>query len=653
MIKKTLAERSLPRQPVKGELSFINRMSSELASLSGLSKEWIQKVLLQTLPDQPIAGSDGAEPHPTALYLFKPCLFEAMRALSKDEVVEYFSSDLRELKKLEIAFDNMLDEIPFQKFEDFTHVMPAFEKYLKDEAASIIDFGQPSQPFKQSYWLQEIFTESRLPRIESRVLQASELRKLIGANWAHDRLESGNENSDQLLNQDALQSLLGNDWVKRQWHIREWFQETRGMMSIDDLRDRLSNRKNKVAVETRNFLSLPTKGITFPVPSDFLQRERAYRAALHQFSQKSLKTLIYAVDTDRPTNLMQECWGHLMSDLKSDHLELLLNRNFKALGIEEKIPEGVTYNYGSGLVTNILSAAGLVEELGKDDFLYSIHENLDPLIDRYRLDKKTVMPVDGSLFEAIYLCGESDVKAACTKYSSVAEKIREIERSVKKTMSRVLDLTVEQIRETRKRLVELDYFRLATGFDAGVMVSKSMTKPVPELTGGAFSSGYSEYRSKNSKFEIFKFSKEQRKAIAVLYRAYSSGYPEVKVSDLVQALYTQEKIQSLPRTDDGRYKWRLTHDFFNSKHDAVKFGFIQPGELRQDERTYKLSFEFEELDPEAILKKKKLKRDQYVESLNRTKSSNTDKPSKLKSAKKPSNEHLWRKKSVGKKGSPK
>jgi len=142
-----------------------------------------------------------------------------------------------------------------------------------------------------------------------------------------------------------------------------------------------------------------------------------------------------------------------------------------------------------------LSAAGLIIELGKDDFLFDIQAAQEPLIEKYQdHNTKYLRPIDASLYEAIYHCGDSDVRKACAEYNQVIHRIRKIEKSVQKTMETVLDLTIDRVRETRRRLTELEHYRLTTGFDAGIIVTEpkfSVAQP-KQLTAGAFSKDFSE-----------------------------------------------------------------------------------------------------------------------------------------------------------------
>lgn len=606
--KKITTTSNHKRSPHPFEVKFIQQMARLLSDESGFKKEWIEEVLIKTLPDRPIAN-EQIRPHVTALYLFKPCLLEAMRVLSEDEVRDYFNGDLQELGTLEDTYGKMIEEIPLQKFEDFTDVLPKFEEYMKAQAPSIIDTGRPSEPFIDSLWLQETFTESAIPVSELRVQRRVQLNHNLSATWkvlpgsSHD-----DENSDAVLSAESLINLMGNDAIKRIWDIREWFQETKGLVDIGVLRKRLTKMregKNSTPAVT-NYLQCPSAGLTVQLPPDFKQKEAAYRTALHQFASSSLRAMIQAIDNESPEELMKECWEILMEELNSDQIRLLLNHSFKALGLPGKIPEGVTYHYGPQLVHRILSAAGLFIEISKDDFLYDIQSALEPLIEIYQdPETKYLRPIDASLYEAIYHCGDSDVRNACAEYNRVINRIRKIEKSVQKTMETVLDLTIERVRETRRRLTELEHYRLTTGFDAGIIVTEpKFSRPQPkQLTAGAFSKDFSEYNSKDPALGKFRFSKGQRKAVQLLFRAWDEGDSAVPVPFLVQTLFSESKIASLPRTKDGRYKWRLTHDLFTSSHKAIKSGFIRPGPLKGDERTYMLDFSFED-SSEGLTEKK-------------------------------------------------
>ena len=71
--KKITTTSNNKRPPHPLEVNFIRQMANLVSKESGFKKEWIEEVLLKTLPDRQIAN-DKVQPHITALYLFKPCL---------------------------------------------------------------------------------------------------------------------------------------------------------------------------------------------------------------------------------------------------------------------------------------------------------------------------------------------------------------------------------------------------------------------------------------------------------------------------------------------------------------------------------------------------------------------------------------------------
>ena len=130
------------RTPSKAEKAFIEKMAKSLSSETGLSSAWISKILENTLPESGVVGlteNNKGSHRVTLLYQFKPCLFEAMRWLSKDEVRDLFSGDLNELGILETQYESVIDEIPFQDFGEMSEFFEAFKEYLEAEEASIIN----------------------------------------------------------------------------------------------------------------------------------------------------------------------------------------------------------------------------------------------------------------------------------------------------------------------------------------------------------------------------------------------------------------------------------------------------------------------------------------------------------------------------------
>lgn len=155
------------RSPSASEATYIDTMSKQLSEQSGLDHDWVKKTLYATLPED---GDDSkfifALHIPAAtLYRFKPCLFEAMRSLPTEDVLNLFSDDLEQLKIQEERFSTLLEEIPFVSFDSILPIVKEFGDYLEQETKSLIETGYPSRAFEKSFYLERTFLSSFSERL--------------------------------------------------------------------------------------------------------------------------------------------------------------------------------------------------------------------------------------------------------------------------------------------------------------------------------------------------------------------------------------------------------------------------------------------------------------------------------------------------------
>ena len=95
------------RKILPNELKYIEAMSDLLANESGMDKDWIKNVLLLTIPRSllPTHSEDYKKYPVRLLHQFRPCLFEAMKWMSREMVRELFSGDLSHLRKSTTEFE--------------------------------------------------------------------------------------------------------------------------------------------------------------------------------------------------------------------------------------------------------------------------------------------------------------------------------------------------------------------------------------------------------------------------------------------------------------------------------------------------------------------------------------------------------------------
>lgn len=636
-MKKRLTSDARTRMLTQDEAAFIKSASEALATESGFEKEWIEKKLISTLPS-PGIGFSYTQPPMLGLFLFKPSLFDAMKILSEDEVEKYFGDEFQKIIIREANYNAIINEVPFQSIEDVEGQLESFMEYLKKQSTSIIETGLVAEDFKESPWLQKIFTQPKPLRL-SRQAKAPLMDFLRKCPAQHPGLK----NSGSVLPTESLVELLGDASDAALNDISYWWAQPK---ELDILRDNLREalRASRDDQDSNSYLHR-RRGSTIIIPPGMSKKEETFRHLLLDFSIKCAESMKRAIESEH-TNLLDECWENLLSTLNGDQLLLLTNQSYRALGIKTE-PDGLTeYTYGPNFVSQIFRTAAIFDATMYDsEFLAGISDDLEEVIKASKIaGSRQIERIRPSFFEAIHLCGEDAVFHACDKYQKISRDIQKIEEKVKTILNKTSEISIARIRETKERIKTLTQYREMTGFDASMIVTKVERKPEPEMEFGAFSQGYLTYKSKNSKFtDLFKFSPRAAKAMAILHKAAQSGRPEVTVQELVDKIYTDEEKAELPRTKDSRYTWRITHDLLNTKDPAVKFGFIKSGKKNGFDRTYYMDVSFDDLSPEEILKNKASAAENKKAKAEREKKEKEARlQSKAKAATKPSKDHSFR-----------
>lgn len=529
------------RSPSLAEKDFIEKMAKLLATESGLSSAWISNVLKNTLPENEIVGLRKDSAPTVLLYQFTPCLFEAMRWLSKDEVKDLFSGDLNQLSLLEKEYDSIVDEIPFESFDEMSELFEEFKEYLEAEEPAIIDTGYPKKPFHKNLWLQDTFTESFVPRREKRYLldaQGEFLSTWISANADKKRLD---QFKDGILSEGFLAKQLGKKYRASSLEIKK---------GTAALRDRLKASLFSKAKENHPYenLVLQLKREKIKVPHGLLAVEKAYRVKLHDFSKKAFSLFIESYETDEPEKLLHKLWDLLSDTFNHKELDLLFNSNLVAFGILKPKSSQVTYKYGQKLIERVFHAASIIVHQSTDGFLNDIYSALDDVRDEFEDQKNGLIePITYSLYQAIYILGEDAVREACSKYYHTKKQLEHIRAGVKKSSKNALEVAFQKLRESRKAWAEQEFLRLSTGVEKPIPVrqqsSKVTTEAVNPISVGVFTEGYWEYHSCNPAYEgMFKFeSPLKRSALQKLHEAYQSTDPRVTVYDLLHFLYNAEE----------------------------------------------------------------------------------------------------------------
>jgi len=635
-MKKTLTSGTNAKSPTQEEKLFINSVSEDLATESGFEKEWIEKILAATLPTESV-GFQYANPSMLGLLLFKPSLFDAMKTLSEDEVERYFGAEFQKIVAREANYNTIISEVPFQSIEDVEDQLEGFVEYLNGQSDAIVKTGFPTDDFKESPWLQKIFTHPKPLRYSDRQVGLIDFIKKCSAQYLCF------ENPDAVLPTESLMELLGDAQDANLNDVNHWWNRPK---KLDILRNNLRNAlKNPTDDPDSNSYFRSNGSSKIKIPNDMPRKEETFRHLLLEFSIKCVESMKRAIESER-TNLLNECWEHLLSTLNGDQLLLLTNQSYRALGIKAEPDGNIEYIYGPTLVSQILRTAAIFDATMNDSgFLAGVYDDLEKVIKASKIaPSRQIERIRPSFFEAIQLCGEEAVFHACDQYRKISGDIQKIEDKIKKTLDKTSEISIARIRETKKQIDILAQYREMTGFDASMIVTKVEKKPEPKMEFGAFSRGYLTYKSKNPKFEkLFKFSPKAAKAMEILYKAAQSGRPEVTVQELVDKLYTDKEKATMPRTKDSRYTWRITHDLLNTADPAVKFGFIKAGSKIGFDRTYFMDVGFDDLSPEEILNNKASAIEAKKAEVERKKKENEARRARTQVVKKPENDHSFRK----------
>lgn len=619
---------SVGRKPLPHELEYVETMSKLLAEESGIKASWIKDILIKTIPNNLTVELLNSTPTPGQfLYQFRPCLFEAMKWLSKEQVIELFSGDLLQLKILEERYGSLLDEVPFVSFKELLPTAKEFQGYLEDEFQSMIDTGGPSKHFYKSYYLERTFLQTfrwRLLAIEStpesaylerrkqftaRMLSDSWLKKMLGPNFYLEFREVENKLYMLSPNFKTMFGDLVSDFHKE-------MSKDRSSESLLQLKKYLSDNKLKI-------------------PTNIEKRDEALRTSLHILSQDALKAFIKSHRNHELGTTLKKVW-ELICSMPYEQLDLIFNGNMSYLGIiEYDIDDPSLYTYGRNLIEKILIAAALEDESFRADFRSKIRDYLGAVIEDFS-DPETgeILPITYSVYQAIDLCGQNPVMSACGELTSAKMKLTDLHASLKKGTQRALKISFDRLKEIRREVAQIEFLRAAGDADAegGIVVGSVGSRPT--LERGFFSKDYGQYQSKNPAYPIFKFSGRteiKQKAIARLHRAYESAYPEVQITDLLDAMYGSRAFEVEKRKKNP---WKLEDVL---KRDPVmKYGMVRRGEPINNRATYRLDFSFEDYSPEEQL----LRIEKQKEEKEKRKAQAKVEKTKLKSQDKKS-PHSW------------
>jgi hypothetical protein len=599
------------REPLAHEIQYTNSMAKLLSEESGIDANWIKKILTKTLPEE-MKRADAIESDfcpARFLYDFKPCLFEAMKWLDKERVVDLFSGDLLQLRILEERYRSLLDEVQFVNFHKLLPTAKEFQTYLEDEFKSIISTGSPSKHFKKSYYLEDTFLQSFRPRFRNfeeypesvyidrqkqftdKSLSDDFLKKILGPNFYREFREL--EGNSYVLGQNYKTNFvdLVADFYKEVEKDRSSPQD-----SLIKLKKYLSENKLKV-------------------PANLEMRDEALRTSLHIFSQNALAAFIEAHRNHELGTILRKVW-ELICAMPYEQLDLIFNGNMSYLGIiGYDIDNPSLYIYGRNLIEKILIAAALEDaSIHEYDFRMKIFEHLEPIIEDF-VDPETgeIHSITYSLYQAIDLCGRESVMSACGKLAEVKNGLDDLRADIKKDTKNVLKISFDRLREIRREVAKIEHLRvMSMSHDGGITVQKPQERPV--LKEGTFSIDYKEYRSRNSAYKPFEFTTEFRQnAIKALYLAYESGVQGLTKAELINKIYSEERRNELHQRKKN--PWQLW-DLFKDHEPAVMYGFITTGEKKAGFGTYTLDFGFEDRSPEEQLQwleKQKAQKEQKKE----------------------------------------
>jgi len=498
-----------------------------------------------------------------------------MSVLSSQEVVELFDGNLDELAAMESSFLELIRSAPFINFRKIGEALPEFIEYLKSESKSIIQTGQPKKSFKASHWLQQTFATANYKQ----------------ANIAyHPRIYS--ENS--ILNQEnpsiafeAYEKLFGAKSVK---------------LGADFSMLRL---KLKQSLKYRNgelyghlYLHNESK-IHNIVPKDIDRKDEAYRTNLVNCMIEIVENLNELMTDDKVEDALSSTWSLLTDRLRLIDLELAVGKSMRAIGINKPFTDFEEYQYGKDWLRQAIFGIGLIQSEYQTKAISKLRQELEPLVDQFTDNESgEIHFMNSSVYDAIYLCGESAVRTAIQDFSQLSLNLVKLSKGINASLDKTHRDAIELMDQRRFKFLETEYFRLVSGFEAVTLV-KGDTQSQEKYPFGGFSEGFREYKSRNPAIvDPIKFSPKQAIAIEALYNAKVSGRAAVTTEDLLLKLEFTDINGYMSRRSHN--PWRPTHDLFNSKHPAVKYKMIRSGPKKGHERTWIINFEFEDMSPEEL-----------------------------------------------------
>lgn len=583
-------------------------MSKLLADESGMDKSWIKNVLDLTAPNYPFVVNllDKTAPVAESLYLFKPCLFEAMKWLDQDTVQELFDGDLEQLKVLEDRYTSLITEIPLTSIRSYLPLEKEFQTYLEEESKSLIKTGHPSKPFQKSLYLETLFVDEFPPRRSSSELSSKEIYR-----QKQKQFDGG------LLSQEFLEKVLGPNFQADSFSMQKELQYLEPRVpqkETVDLKDRLKKSLRPALVgysplgDLRKYLSTNK----LRIPADLDDRDEALRTSLHVFSQNAFKVFVGSYRAKKPDEILQKIWK-LICAMPHENLDLIFNSHLGYFGLGEyDFGNEILYSHGQRLLLNIMTVASLEDTSARSNLLDKIREELEPIIEDFT-DPKTgeVHHITYSLYQAIDLCGQEPVMIACGLLAEAKSKLASLKEIVDRGTKRVLEISFNSLRDINDSLIELDRLRVTEDLE-GVKSVRRFGK-APDSIRKRFAEDFSEYHPKNTDYDIFIFhSPPKKRAMEVLFKNYENGDPRTSVRELVSNIYQDLDLgareEILSRVGDKI--WRLDHGVFRLKDPAVKYGMIRSSPVKKEgERAYYLDLSFESRSPEDQLRELQEKKD--------------------------------------------
>lgn len=589
-MRKDKTTESVGRQPLPHELEYIEAMSKLLAEESGIKASWIKDILIKTIPNNLTVELLNSTPTPGQfLYQFRPCLFEAMKWLPKEQIIELFSGDLLQLKILEERYSSLLDEVPFVSFKELLPAAKEFQDYLEDEFESVIDTGDPSKHFYKSYYLERTFLQS----FRGRLLSLESTPESV-------YLKRHKQFTERMLSDSWLKKMLGPNFYlefreveNRLYMLNPNFKTMFGELVSDFHKEMSKDKSSHSLIQLKQYLS----SNKLKIPGNIEKRDEALRTSLHLFSQDALKAFIKSHRNHELGTTLKKVW-ELVCSMPYEQLDLIFNGNMSYFGIVEyDIDNPSLYTYGRNLIEKILVAAALEDESLRTDFRSKIRELLGAMIEEFtNPETGEILPITYSVYQAIDLCRHDSVTSACGELASAKMKLTDLHASLKKGTQRALKISFDRLKEIRREVAQMEFLRAAGDTDGGIAVGDGNIRP--SLERGFFSTDYGEYQSKNSAYPPFQFNSElKRNAIARLHRSYETAYPDVSTSDLMDAIYGERASEMSRR---GRSPWKLT-DILKKDAPVMMYGMVRRGDLRNGSATYRLDFSFEDYSPEEQL----------------------------------------------------